>query len=84
MVELPLSGAGEKRKIIPYAAVLYDAKGKTWVYTNPEPFVFVRRAIEIDTIVGDEIFLVDGPAVGTAVVTVGGAELLGTEFGVGK
>jgi hypothetical protein len=84
MVELPLSGAGEKRKIIPYAAVLYDAKGKTWVYTNPEPLVFVRRAIEIDTIVGDEIFLVDGPAVGTAVVTVGGAELLGTEFGVGK
>jgi hypothetical protein len=26
----------------------------------------------------------DGPAVGTAVVTVGAAELYGVEFGIGK
>ena len=84
LVELPLSGAGEKRKIIPYAAVLYDAKGNAWVYTNPEPLVFVRQPIQIDTIVGNEVLLVDGPPAGTAVVTVGGAELFGTEFGVGK
>ena len=83
-VELALSGDGERRKIIPYAAVLYDAKGQTWVYTNPEQLVFTRQPIHIDTIMGDEAFLVDGPPVGTAVVTVGGAELYGTEFGVGK
>ena len=83
-VELALSGDGEKRKVIPYAAVLYDAKGNTWVYTNPEELVFIRKPIQIDTIVGDEAFLVDGPPVGAAVVTVGGAELYGTEFGVGK
>jgi len=83
-VELALSGDGEKRKVIPYAAVLYDAKGNTWVYTNPEQHVFIRKPIQIDTIVGDEAFLVDGPPVGAAVVTVGGAELYGTEFGVGK
>jgi hypothetical protein len=83
-VELPLAGMGEKRKIIPYAAVLYDSKGKTWVYTNPEQFVFVRQPIAIDTIVEDEVILVSGPPAGTAVVTVGGAELYGTEFGVGK
>jgi hypothetical protein len=83
-VELALSGEGEKRKVIPYAAVLYDAKGNTWVYTNPEPLVFIRQPIQIDTIVGDEARLIDGPSVGTAVVTVGGAELYGTEFGVGK
>jgi hypothetical protein len=83
-VELPLVGNGEKRKIIPHAAVLYDAKGNTWVYTNPEPLVYLRQAVRIDTIIGDDALLLDGPAVGTAVVTVGGAELFGTEFGVGK
>ena len=84
LVELAASGGGEKRKIIPYAAVLYDAKGNAWVYTNPEPLVFIRQPIQIDTIVGDEVLLVEGPPAGTAVVTVGGAELYGTEFGVGK
>lgn len=83
-VELVRSGGGEKRKTIPYAAVLYDAKGNTWVYTNPEPLVFIRQSIRIDTIAGDQVLLVEGPPVGAAVVTVGGAELLGTEFGVGK
>jgi hypothetical protein len=83
-VELPLSGDGQKRKIIPYAAVLYDAKGNTWVYTNPEPLTFVRQSIQMDTVVGDEAILMRGPPIGTAVVTVGGAELYGTEFGVGK
>lgn len=84
LVELAVSGGGEKRKIIPYAAVLYDAKGNTWVYTNPEQLVFIRQPIRIDTIAGDDVILVDGPPAGTALVTVGGAELYGTEFGVGK
>jgi len=69
------------RKVVPTSAVLYDAKGKTWVYTNPEPLVFVRHAVNIDYIDGDRAVLLDGPASGTAVVTVGAAELLGTEYG---
>jgi hypothetical protein len=84
LVELALPGAGEKRKTVPYAAVLYDAKGKTWVYTNPEPLAYVRQSIQIDTVAGDEALLLDGPPIGTAVVTVGATELYGTEFGVGK
>lgn len=83
-VELSLTGGGEKRRVIPTAAVLYSANGKTWVYANPEPLVYIREPIQIDTISGDEVVLADGPAAGTAVVTVGGAELYGTEFGVGK
>jgi hypothetical protein len=83
-VELALSGGGERRKVIPYRAVLYDATGNTWVYKNPEPLVFIREPIYIDRITGDEVVLNDGPPAGTAVVTVGGAELYGTEFGVGK
>ncbi len=84
LIQLTLEGSGEKRKIIPYAAVLYDSKGNTWVYTSPEPLVFIRQPIDIDTIAGDEALLFDGTPAGTAVVTVGGAELYGTEFGVGK
>ena len=83
-VEIPLTSSGEKRKIIPYAAVLYDANGNAWVYTNPQPLVFIRQPVQIDTIAGDKVILVAGPPAGTAVVTVGGAELFGTEFGVGK
>lgn len=83
-VEIPLSGSGETRKIIPYAAVLYDPAGNTWVYTNPSELVFVRQPIQIETITGDDVILGDGPPAGTAVVTVGAAELYGAEFGVGK
>ncbi len=72
------------RATVPYGAVLYDAKGATFVYTNPEPLTFVRHAITVDVIQGDTAVLDAGPPMGTPVVTVGGAELVGIEFGVGK
>lgn len=75
--------AGEQRTIIPYAAVLYDAQGNAWVYTNPEGLVFIRHAIAVERIDGDRAVLSDGPPVGTLVVTVGVAELHGVEAGVG-
>lgn len=71
------------RKVVPYAAVLYDASGRTWVYTQPEPHNFVRHQIAVDYIEGNLAVLSDGPPIGTEVVTVGGAELFGTEFEVG-
>jgi hypothetical protein len=79
-VEVSLSGAG-MRKVVPHGAVVYDAQGKTWVYANPEPLVFVRQPINIDYIEGDRAVLSDGPAPGTAVVIVGAAELFGAEHG---
>jgi hypothetical protein len=75
---------GAARKVIPYAAVIYDLKGATWTYTSPEPLTFVRQAITVDYIDGDSVVLVDGPAAGTAVVTVGVAELYGADTGIGK
>lgn len=75
--------AGTKRKVVPYGSVLYDAHGDTWVYTNPEPLVFVRHAIHVDYISGDRAVLSQGPPRGTAVVTVGAAELFGAEFEIG-
>jgi hypothetical protein len=71
------------RTAVPYAAVLYDAEGETWVYTNPEPLVFVRTQITVNRIDGDVADLLDGPPSGTLVVTVGLAELFGAETGVG-
>ena len=71
------------RRVVPYSALLYDAKGDTWVYTNPEPRTYVRERVTVDFIEGDQAVLSDGPPQGTPVVTVGAAELYGTEFGVG-
>ena len=72
------------RKIVPYSAIIYDANGNTFVYISPEPLTFIRSAISVDYIEGDRAVLFDGPPTGTAVVTVGAAELYGTETGIGK
>jgi hypothetical protein len=74
--------SGAPAKVLPYSAVLYDANGDTWTYTNPEPLVFVRHKISIDRVDGESAILSEGPDAGTKVVTVGAAELIGTEFGV--
>jgi hypothetical protein len=65
--------------VIPYDAVLYEANGNTWVYVSLEPLVFVRQAIIIDHIKGNEAFLSEGPDSGAMVVTLGAAELYGSE-----
>jgi hypothetical protein len=66
---------------IPYASLIYDGAGKTWVYTSPEPRTYIRAAVIVDKITGDKVQLRSGPPVGSDVVTVGAAELFGTEFG---
>jgi hypothetical protein len=78
----PVQKSGNQQTIIPYAAVLYDLNGQAWVYTNPVPRTYVRASITVDRIDGDKALLTKGPATGTQVVTVGGPELYGTEFGV--
>jgi hypothetical protein len=82
-VEVPLVGGGAQRKVVPYSSVIYDLKGDAWAYTSPAPLTFVRDRIGIDFIEGDKAVLSLGPGSGTEVVTVGAAELFGTEFGVG-
>jgi hypothetical protein len=75
---------GVQRKVAPYAAVVYLAKGDTYAYSSPVPHEFVRVPLTIDFIDGDLAVLAEGPLAGTAVATVGVPELLGTEFKVGK
>ncbi len=70
---------GAEQLVIPYAALLYDPSGVTWVYVNVEPLVFVRQAIVVDSIQGDDVFLSEGPEAGANVVTLGATELFGSE-----
>jgi hypothetical protein len=71
------------RLIVPYASVLYDLSGKAWVYISAEPLTFVRGPVEIDTIKGDNVYLSDGPPVGTKVLAAGVPQVFGTEVKVG-
>jgi hypothetical protein len=71
-----------KRLVAPYAALLYDPEGKTYVYTNPKPLEYLRAPVEVDRIEGDRVLLTDGPPAGTKVVTVGVTEVYGTELDV--
>ena len=75
--------ASQRGPVIPYASVIYNAEGKAFAYTSPKPLTFVRHEIVVDRIDGDRVVLIKGPSIGTKVVTVGAAEVLGSEFEVG-
>ncbi len=76
---VPVSGLS-----VPYAAVIYDTEGNTWIYTNPAPLTFVRAPISIDRIEGDQAFISQGLETDAPIVTVGVAEIYGAETGVSK
>ena len=77
------TGAGAGKLTTPYSSVVYDSGGETWVYTMPKPLTYVRQKIVVDSISGEKAYLKEGPPSGTAVVTVGVAELYGAEKGLG-
>jgi hypothetical protein len=68
--------------VVPASAVVYDRDGVTWVYTTTGPLTYVRQRVSVVRVDGDQAILSSGPPVGTAVVTVGADELLGSEYGV--
>ncbi|MEO8357053.1 MAG: hypothetical protein ABI621_14160 [Chloroflexota bacterium] len=72
------------RMVVPYAAVIYDVEGNTWIYTNPAPLTFVRALIVIDRIEGDQVFLSQELDSDAPIVTVGVSEIYGAETGVSK
>ncbi len=73
-----------KGLVVPSDAIYLTADGVFWVYTNPEPLVFVRHEINITDEQGGLAVLSAGPPAGTEVVTVGVPELYGTEVGNGS
>jgi hypothetical protein len=75
--------AGKQRKVIPYGALLYDSTGETYVYVTSQPLTYIREPVTVDYVGAGSVVLTAGPAAGTRVVSVGAAELYGTETGVG-
>ena len=75
--------SGSLRKIVPYSSLIYDSRGRTWIYTSPQPRTFIRLEVDVDRIEGDRVLLRKGPPAGTVVASVGVAELYGTEFEIG-
>jgi len=70
-------------KAVPYAAIVYDPSGGTFVYRHTRDRTYVRAPVTIATIEAEDAFLSKGPEVGPEVVTVGTAELYGVEQEIG-
>jgi hypothetical protein len=67
---------------VPYAALIYDGQGVSWVYTVPEERTYQRVQVVVDHIEGDTALLADGVDPGSDVVTVGATEVYGSELGM--
>ena len=75
------------KRVVPYAAIIYGVHGETWAYTRDlgeNPLIFMRIPLTVERIEGDVAILAEGPEPGVEVITVGVAELYGTDTGVGK
>jgi RND family efflux transporter MFP subunit len=82
-VRLPLETT-ERALVVPQSAVVYDLNGGTWVYEQRAPRQFSRRRVELGGPAGPNVIVTRGLAEGVTIVTVGAAELYGTEFYVSK
>lgn len=83
-VAVPLRTQRAAVLTVPWASVVYDHSGGTWVYERVAPRQYVRRRIALGEVSGAWAEVRGGIAAGAVVVTDGAAELLGTEFGAGK
>lgn len=73
-------GQSGKHRRVPYASLIYDPAGRTYVYTSPKPLTFLRAEVQIDRVDGDRVLLTGGPPPGSDVVTTGAAQVYGTEL----
>lgn len=80
-VNVDLKESGE-HLVVPWSAVLQDIHGGSWVYVQRAPGVYVRTRVDLRRVAGDLAVLARGPDPGVEVVSVGVAELAGSEFGV--
>jgi hypothetical protein len=75
----PVQLSGRQR-VVPYAALIYDGDGKTYVYVTSKPLSFQRSAVVVDRIDDARARLRTGPPVGSRVVTTGASEVYGAEL----
>lgn len=79
-VDLPLEGRSSGLSV-PSSAILRDIYGGEWVYCRTGKDTFVRQRIEVASEKDGRALLSRGLQAGAEIVTVGAAELFGTEFG---
>lgn len=82
-VSVHLKGEAESLTV-PWAAVLHDIHGGTWVYEKTGDKTYTRKRVNVRFVDGAVAVLANGPPPGTVVVTAGAAELFGTETGFSK
>jgi biotin carboxyl carrier protein len=80
-VILPVTRATQALTV-PASAIWRDIYGGTWVYAHVGEHKYSRRRVIVSRIIDGVALLTTAPPIGTRVVTVGVAELAGTEFGV--
>ncbi|NNC74954.1 MAG: hypothetical protein HKN93_05520 [Acidimicrobiia bacterium] len=83
-IQLGTVEQAETGLVVPSAAIIIDPTGTYWVYTSPEPLVFIRHELEEVYEASQQAFFESGPPEGTPVVVIGVPELYGAEFGIGK
>jgi hypothetical protein len=68
------------QRVVPYASLIYDGEGKTWVYTLRRPLTFQRAEVRVGRVERDRAVIAEGPPAGSRVVTVGASEVYGAEL----
>ena len=81
--EQQVSRSKSPRIVVPHSSLIYDPKGQTWIYTSPQPRVFVKHKVDVEYVDGDLAVLNEGPPAGTVVVSTAAAEVYGADSGVG-
>jgi membrane fusion protein, heavy metal efflux system len=82
-VTLPLADAKESLAL-PWAAVVFDIHGGTWVYEQLGPHRYIRRRVVVEYTVGNDAVLASGPSEKARVVSAGAQQLFGVETGFMK
>ena len=83
LVWLPLQPSienGEAATAIPFSSTFYDPSGSAWIYVCEGEGAYRRARVDVLRRDGEQAVLARGPDVGTCVVSVGAAELYGSEF----
>ena len=82
-VSVPIIGR-QRSLQAPWAAILHDIHGGTWLYEHTGPHTYTRRRVDVESVSNGVAYLSRGVREGARVVIAGAAELFGTEFGAGK
>ncbi len=68
--------------VVPYAALVYDGDGGSWVYVEDGSLSFVRRSVAVLRVEGDDVHVGRDLTSTDRVATTGVTEIYGAELGI--